>query len=59
MKPFADEFTEQHFQGWLNRFIHEDDREAVERKIRDFCASEQQEYWGNKSWPELRDMAGA
>jgi hypothetical protein len=59
MRPFADEFTERHFQAWLDRFVHEDDREEVESKIRSFCAGETPEYWGNKSWPELRDMAGA
>src|SRR5690606_22622440 len=54
----ADEFVERHFQAWLDRWVHPDDREAVEKKIRDFCADETPEYWGNKSWPELREMAG-
>lgn len=58
MRPFADEFVERHFQAWLERHIHEDDRPEVENKIRKFCASETPEYWGNKSWPELREMAG-
>lgn len=59
MKPFADEFTERHFQAWLDRYAPLDGRDEMERKIREFCAKEDQTYWGNKSWPELRDMAGA
>lgn len=55
---FADQFIEQHFQAWLDRVVHEDDRDAVESAIRQFCANEDAEYWGNKSWPEIRDLAG-
>jgi hypothetical protein len=58
MRPFADDFIERHFQAWLERSVHEDDREEVESKIRQYCSGETPEYWGNKSWPELRDMAG-
>lgn len=61
MAPFADAFIEQHFQAWLDRYYGYDEerKEEAERKIRAFCATETTEYWGNKSWPELRDMAGA
>jgi hypothetical protein len=59
MRPFSDGFVERHFQAWLERFVHEDDRQKVETAIRDYCASETPEYWGNKGWNELREMAGA
>jgi len=58
MRPFADEFIERHFQAWLDRHAPLDGREEMERKIREFCAANE-DYWGDKSWPELRDMAGA
>ncbi len=57
-KPFADDLVERHFQAWLERYIHQDDREEVERKIRMYCDSETEEYWGNKGWPELQELAG-
>jgi hypothetical protein len=57
VKPFADEFIERHFQAWLERHIHEDDREEVEGKIRRLLADDPD--LGNHGWPELRDMAGA
>lgn len=57
--PFADESVERHFQAWLDRYAPLEDRDTMERKIREFCALETPEYWGSKSWPELRDMAGA
>ncbi len=58
MSPFADEFVEQHFQEWLDRHEREELREETERKIRAFVASDP-EFCGSKSWPELRDLAGA
>lgn len=57
MRPFADEFVERHFQTWLERFVHEDDREEVSAKIRTLLADDPG--LGGHGWPELREMAGA
>lgn len=57
MNPLADEFVEKHFQAWLERYIHEDDRPEVERKIRGLLDDDPG--LGGKGWPELREMAGA
>lgn len=54
---FADAFIERHFQAWLERYIHEDDREEVAGKIRRLLADDPG--LGSKGWPELREMAGA
>jgi hypothetical protein len=57
MRPFADEFVERHFQAWLERYVHEDGREEVERKIRKLLADDPG--LGGRGWPDLREMAGA
>ena len=57
MRPFPDEFMERHFQAWLERFVHEDDREEVDSKIRQLLAD--QPDLGSRGWPDLRMMAGA
>jgi hypothetical protein len=57
MRPFADEFVERHFQAWLDRYVHEDDREHVAEKIRGLLSDDPD--LGCKGWPELREMAGA
>ena len=57
MSGFADEFMERHFQAWLERFIHEDERAEVERRIRRLLADDPG--LGGHGWPELRNMAEA
>lgn len=58
MRPFADEFIERHFQAWLDRHAPVDEREQMEQKIRALVATDP-EYYGAKSWSDLRDLAGA
>ena len=55
--PFADDFIERHFQAWIERSVHEDAREEVERKIRGLLDDDPG--LGGHGWPELREMAGA
>lgn len=55
MNPFADEFVERHFRAWLERHVHQDDREKVESGIRRLLADDPA--LGGHGWPELRDMA--
>jgi hypothetical protein len=50
-----DEFMERHFQAWLERWVHEDDRAAVEAGIRRLLADDPE--LGGHGWPELRNMA--
>lgn len=55
--PFSDEFIERHFQAWLERHVHEDDREEVARKIRKLVDDDPG--LGGHGWPQLREMSGA
>jgi hypothetical protein len=53
---FANEYVERHFRAWLERYVHEDDREEVERKILQLLNDDPD--LGGHGWPELRQMAG-
>jgi hypothetical protein len=50
-----DSFVERHFQEWLDRTIPDDDRENVDRAIRDLvCANP--DLLDRCSWPEMRRL---
>jgi hypothetical protein len=50
-----DSFVEKHFQEWLDRTVCLDDRDAVEKAIRDLVC-QYPELLENRSWPEMRRM---
>lgn len=56
MAPFADDFIERHFQEWMARHVQEGLQADVSTKIRALVATDP-EYYGSKSWPELRDIS--
>lgn len=52
-----DNATERHFQQWLDRSVHDDEREEVEQGIRQLVEDDPSLMDGaGHSWPELRDM---
>lgn len=51
-----DEFTEKHFQTWLDFTCNEDEREQVESSIRKLV-SEYPDLTKTHSWPEMRFLA--
>lgn len=57
-KKLWDEYTEKHFQRWLDHTIHDDEREEVESGIRQVVEDDPSLMEGSgHSWSELRDMA--
>jgi hypothetical protein len=57
-KKLWDDYTEKHFQRWLDHTIHDDEREEVESGIRELVESDPDLMSGSgHSWSELRDMA--
>ena len=52
---FSDEFTERHFQQWLDSTVYDDERSQVEQSIR-VLVSEYPDLLERLSWPEMRDL---
>lgn len=51
-----DTFTANHFSTWLHAIVHEWDRDRVEKEMLGFM-KENPEFPGERSWPEIRDLA--
>lgn len=54
-RQMFDEKTERHFQRWLDKNIYDDERDAIESKIRRLIR-EHPEYL-TKNWQEMRRVA--
>jgi len=53
-----DDYTERHFQRWLDHTVLDDDRDEVEKSIRDLVEEDPDLMLGaGHSWPDLRRMA--
>lgn len=54
---FNDEFTENHFQKWLDNTVHWSERDDVEKGIRELVNDHPDLIEKNYSWTEMRRMS--
>lgn len=52
-----DDFTERHFQAWLDFTCSIDERDEVENNIRNLHKYDSTLIDSGFSWPEMRDLA--
>ena len=50
--------TAEHFYAWLAQHVHESEQHEVEQAIHALLR-EHRDLPGSRSWPEMRQMAGA
>jgi len=53
-----DDFTREHFETWLNNTCYDDEKEKIREAILNLLKDDP-ELIESRSWPELRNLAGA
>lgn len=53
-----DDYTEKHFQAWLDRHVRIEEHDYVRYQIMQLLESDE-ELLESHGWTQLRDMAGA